>query len=140
SSVGTSPRTCSTWSPQPFQVGLPHFLQVATLHIPPRVSLIGHTRTCTMTMTAFGVDTPQGYSVSCFHTPMGIQSISLTQRTALMTASPSTGLDSPPSAPHDEIQDVPAVGASGDARKAQAGLPSPFARLGAWAPPTSAGS
>ncbi len=38
SSSGTSPSTCSTWAPQPFQVGRPHFPQIAALHIPPRVS------------------------------------------------------------------------------------------------------
>src|ERR1017187_3945351 len=50
-----------------------------------------------------------------------------------MTASPSTGLDSPPSAPEAESRDLPSKGAPGDGRSAQRGRPSSFARLGTWA-------
>ena len=37
SALGRSPRTCSTWAPQPAHEGLPHCLQFTFLHIPPRV-------------------------------------------------------------------------------------------------------
>jgi RND superfamily putative drug exporter len=50
-----------------------------------------------------------------------------------MTASPSTGLDSAPSAPQAESQDLLTEGAPGDGRSAQRGRPGPFARLGTWA-------
>ena len=50
-----------------------------------------------------------------------------------MTASPSTGLEAPPAAPDDETHDPFLNGAPGDGRTAQAGRPSPFARLGTWA-------
>ncbi len=36
-SLGTEPKTCSTWAPQPLHVGRPHRLHVTALHIPPRV-------------------------------------------------------------------------------------------------------
>lgn len=41
SDLGTPRRTCSTWAPQPLQVGRLHFLQVILLHIPPMVSRQG---------------------------------------------------------------------------------------------------
>jgi len=50
-----------------------------------------------------------------------------------MTASPSTGLESPPSAPEVENQDLSSNRAPGDGCSAEVGHPSPFARLGAWA-------
>ena len=50
-----------------------------------------------------------------------------------MTASPSTGLDSPPWAPEVESHDLSSNGTPGDGRSAHAVHPSPFARLGAWA-------
>src|ERR1019366_3275760 len=50
-----------------------------------------------------------------------------------MTASSSTGLESPPSAPSVESRDPSPTRAPGDGRSARAGHPSPFARLGAWA-------
>ena len=50
-----------------------------------------------------------------------------------MTASPSTGLEPPPSAPRVEAHDPSANGAPGDGRSARASHPSPFARLGTWA-------
>src|SRR5664280_824678 len=39
SAGGTSRNTCSTWAPQPFHDGRPHFRHVTPLHIPHRVSL-----------------------------------------------------------------------------------------------------
>src|ERR1022692_2864508 len=50
-----------------------------------------------------------------------------------MTASPSTGLDSRLSTPEAESHDLSSHGAPGDGHSAQAGRPSPFARLGTWA-------
>ncbi len=50
-----------------------------------------------------------------------------------MTASPSTGLDSPPSAPEVESHDLSSNAPPEDERSVQEGHPSPFARLGAWA-------
>ena len=50
-----------------------------------------------------------------------------------MTASPSTGLESPPSTPEVESHDLPSDAAPGAGRSARAGHPSPFARLGTWA-------
>ena len=50
-----------------------------------------------------------------------------------MTASPSTGLESPPSTPEVESHDLSSNGAPGDGPSAQAGHPSPFTRLGTWA-------
>ena len=50
-----------------------------------------------------------------------------------MTASPSTGLESPPPDPEVESHDLSSHGAPGDGRSAQKGRPSPFTRLGAWA-------
>ncbi|MBF6557697.1 MAG: MMPL family transporter [Acidimicrobiales bacterium] len=50
-----------------------------------------------------------------------------------MTASPRTGLDSPPSTPGAESQDPAPNGKSGEERGAHVGRFSPFARLGTWA-------
>ena len=50
-----------------------------------------------------------------------------------MTASPSTGLESPPPAPEVESRDPSSRRAPEDGRSARAGHPSPFARLGTWA-------
>ena len=50
-----------------------------------------------------------------------------------MTASPSTGLESPPSAPEVESHDLSSTAAPESGVRLEAGRPSPFARLGAWA-------
>lgn len=50
-----------------------------------------------------------------------------------MTASLSTGLESPPPTPEVESHDLPLHGAPGHGRSAQAGHPRLFARLGTWA-------
>jgi RND superfamily putative drug exporter len=50
-----------------------------------------------------------------------------------MTASLSTGLESPPPTPGVESHDLPLRGAPGDGRSAQAGHPRLFTRLGTWA-------
>src|ERR1017187_4445514 len=50
-----------------------------------------------------------------------------------MTASPSIGLDSPPSAPDVDSHHLYSHVAPGDGHSAQAGRPRPFARLGTWA-------
>ena len=121
SSLGTAPSTCSTWAPQPFQVGRPHCLHFAALHIPHRVSQCFE--------AARRLLVPEG--VSCGNVPDTQWGIEDRTEGRHMTASTSTGLGVEPVVSSPES---PAVEHDGAGSEPSGGdRPRPFARLGAWA-------